>query len=119
MASDYVSLTALAPGLSKLSVEAPNMTFDIVKMADRPFKAIEQYDIDLLITSDLYISRDHPYEQWFCDDSTFYDRFPRSGMHAKADVRVSLLIESLGPKPGDTGIMSGESRRTHAVGFLR
>ncbi len=68
MASDYVSLTALAEGLSKLSVEAPNLTFDIIKMTDQPFRYIEQYDIDLLITSDLYISHKHPSQPWFCDD---------------------------------------------------
>lgn len=68
MASDYVSLTALAPGLRQLSTEAPGLTFDIVRMADQPFRAIEQYDIDLLVTYDLYVSRHHPSEQWFADD---------------------------------------------------
>ncbi|MEO1190942.1 MAG: LysR family transcriptional regulator [Pseudomonadota bacterium] len=68
MASDYVSLTALAPGLAQLSREAPGLTFEITRMIDRPFVAIEQYDVDLLVAPDVFISQKHPSRIYFDDD---------------------------------------------------
>ena len=68
MASDYVSLTTLAPGLARLSHEAPGLTFEITRMTDRPSLAIEQYDVDLLIAPDVFNSQKHPSSVYFDDD---------------------------------------------------
>ena len=68
MASDYVALTKIAPGLNALAREAPGLTFEINRMTDRPFSSIEQYDVDLLIAPDVFISQKHPSSVYFDDD---------------------------------------------------
>lgn len=68
MASDYVALTKIAPGLDALAREAPSLTFEINRMTDRPSLSIEQYDVDLLIAPDVFISQKHPSSFYFDDD---------------------------------------------------
>ncbi len=68
MASDYVALTKLASGLDALGREAPGLTFEINRITDTPFSAIEQYDVDLLIAPDVFISQKHPSSMYFDDD---------------------------------------------------
>lgn len=68
MASDYVSLVTLGPGLAELSRSAPGLVFDIVRMTDTPHSAIEAYSVDLLIAPDVFTSNRHPYQEFFRDD---------------------------------------------------
>lgn len=68
MASDYVASAVLAEGLARISENAPGLDFEIVPVTDYPASAIESYEIDLLITLDLYISKDHPSVKYFEDD---------------------------------------------------
>lgn len=68
MASDYVSLVMLGPCLAKLSAHAPGLVFDIVRITDTPYAAIESYSVDLLIAPDVFISNRHPSQEFFHDD---------------------------------------------------
>ena len=68
MASDYVALTVLGPGLAKIASEAPGLHFEIVPVTDAVALAIENYSIDLLIAPDVYVSSRHPSAFFFYDD---------------------------------------------------
>lgn len=74
MASDYVALTKLAPGLDVLAREAPGLTFEINRMTDRPSLSIEHYDVDLLVAPDVFISQKHPSSVYFDDDYVILTR---------------------------------------------
>ena len=74
MASDYVALTKIAPGLDELAAEAPGLTFEINRMTDRPSLSIEQYDVDLLVAPDVFISQKHPSSVYFDDDYVILTR---------------------------------------------
>ncbi|RZN31442.1 LysR family transcriptional regulator [Bradyrhizobium sp. Leo121] len=68
MASDYVSIVSLAPGLARLADAAPGLSFEIVRISDTPHEAIESYSVDLLIAPDVFISARHPSAEFFRDD---------------------------------------------------
>jgi LysR family transcriptional regulator, nod-box dependent transcriptional activator len=68
MASDYVALAMLGRCLAEISAEASGISFDIVPVSINPSKAIEDYSVDLLITLDIYISKQHPSALFFADD---------------------------------------------------
>jgi LysR family nod box-dependent transcriptional activator len=68
MVSDYVALAMLARCLAEISTEAPGISFDIVPVSNNPSKVIEDYSVDLLITLDIYVSKQHPSTLFFEDD---------------------------------------------------
>lgn len=68
MASDYSTEVLLAGVLLDLEKDAPHMRFEIQPMHDNPIEAIEHGYIDLLLTIDYAISRDHPSQVLFEDD---------------------------------------------------
>lgn len=68
MASDYVSLVSLGPGLAEIARVAPKLSFKIIRVTDTPGAAIDNYSIDLLIAPDVFISKRHPSAEFFRDD---------------------------------------------------
>lgn len=66
--SDY-SLEVMAAGaLTHISSLAPNLTFEISPIAERPINQLENREIDLLITIDQAVSEQHPKTTLFTDD---------------------------------------------------
>ena len=120
MASDYVSLTALAPALAHLSHEAPGLTFEIVRMIDSPSLAIERYDVDLLVTPDVFASPAHPTIPYFDDD--YVVLACREGIWGQASIeledyftapQVTVQFEMRGKAPHDDRYLaeSGQQKR--------
>lgn len=68
VASDYVSLTALGQSLKIISKEAPGLRFEISRIHDTPSLLLEKYDIDFLITLDIFAAPSHPYFTYFEDE---------------------------------------------------
>jgi LysR family transcriptional regulator, nod-box dependent transcriptional activator len=67
-ASDYVTdvvLTRLVPGLA---AEAPGVVLEIVPPLSEPGASLEAGEVDILITPQAYISKDHPAELLFEED---------------------------------------------------
>jgi len=67
MASDYASEVLLASALNEVLRAAPNMRFDVMQMNDAA-EALERGTIDLLLTIDHAIVREHPSQMLFEDD---------------------------------------------------
>ncbi len=66
--SDY-SLQVMAAGaLTHIGAMAPNLTFEISPIAERPINQLENREIDLLITIDQAVSEQHPKATLFTDD---------------------------------------------------
>jgi LysR family transcriptional regulator, nod-box dependent transcriptional activator len=68
MASDYSTEVLLSTALRDISVDAPNMRFEIAPMSDAIVDTLERGAIDLLVTIDYAISPDHPSQILFEDD---------------------------------------------------
>lgn len=68
IASDYVSLTALGQSLKIIHHEAPGLRFEVSRMHDTPSLLLEKYDIDFLITLDIFAAPSHPYFTYFEDE---------------------------------------------------
>jgi len=66
--SDYSLTTVMAGALQKISELAPNLTFEISPIGDRPISQLESREIDLLITIDQAVSDAHPKAPLFSDD---------------------------------------------------
>ncbi len=66
--SDYSLQVMLAGALQRISAQAPNLTFEISPISDRPIAQLESREIDLLITIDQAVSEQHPKETLFTDD---------------------------------------------------
>jgi LysR family transcriptional regulator, nod-box dependent transcriptional activator len=112
MASDYVALAMLGRCLAEISAEAPGITFDIVPVSNNLPKVIEDYSVDLLITLDLYISRQHPSALFFEDD---YVALACAGNEALAE---RLTMEEFLSSPQVSVRLQRESGQTHDEWFL-
>ena len=112
MASDYVALAMLGRCLAEISAEAPGVTFDIVPVSNNLPKVIEDYSVDLLITLDLYISRQHPSALFFEDD---YVALACAGNEALAE---RLTMEEFLSSPQVSVRLQRESGQTHDEWFL-
>jgi LysR family transcriptional regulator, nod-box dependent transcriptional activator len=112
MASDYVALAMLGRCLAEISAEAPGITFDIVPVSNNLPKVIEDYSVDLLITLDLYISKQHPSALFFEDD---YVALACASNEALAD---SLTMEEYLSSPQVSVRLQRESGQTHDEWFL-
>lgn len=66
--SDYSLDVMLAGALQAISAQAPNLTFEISPIGDRPIAQLESREIDLLITIDQAVSEQHPKTVLFRDD---------------------------------------------------
>lgn len=66
--SDYSLQVMLAGALQRISTQAPNLTFEISPISDRPIAQLESREIDLLVTIDQAVSEQHPKETLFTDD---------------------------------------------------
>jgi LysR family nod box-dependent transcriptional activator len=66
--SDYSLQVMLAGALRQISEQAPNLTFEIASIGDRPIAQLESREIDLLVTIDQAVSEQHPKETLFTDD---------------------------------------------------
>jgi LysR family nod box-dependent transcriptional activator len=60
--SDYLAAALLVPLVAQLGVQAPGIRLEITLPDDSSRQQLEQGDIDLLLTPEDYISRDHPAE---------------------------------------------------------
>ena len=112
MASDYVALTMLGRCFAAVSAEAPGITFDVVPVEDGPWKAIEDYSVDMLITLDLYVSDQHPSELFFEDD---YVALACAGNAAVVD---RLTLEEYLSLPHVSVRFQTEGALTHDERFL-
>ncbi|MFT4077601.1 MAG: LysR family transcriptional regulator [Asticcacaulis sp.] len=66
--SDYSLDVMVAPALAQIALLAPNLTFEISPIGDRPIGQLESREIDLLITIDQAVSDQHPKATLFTDD---------------------------------------------------
>jgi DNA-binding transcriptional LysR family regulator len=112
MASDYVALAMLGRCLAEISTEAPGISFDIVPVTNNLPKVIEDYSVDLLITLDLYISKQHPSALFFEDD---YVALACASNEALVD---RLTIEEFLSSPQVSVRLQRESGLTHDEWFL-
>jgi LysR family transcriptional regulator, nod-box dependent transcriptional activator len=112
MASDYVALAMLGRCLAEISTEAPGISFDIVPVSNNLPKVIEDYSVDLLITLDIYISKQHPSALFFEDD---YVTLACASNEALAD---RLTMEEFLSSPQVSVRLQRESGLTHDEWFL-
>ena len=112
MASDYVALAMLGRCLAEISTEAPGISFDIVPVTNNLPKVIEDYSVDLLITLDLYISKQHPSALFFEDD---YVALACTSNEALVE---RLTMEEFLSSPQVSVRLQRESGQTHDEWFL-
>jgi DNA-binding transcriptional LysR family regulator len=87
IASDYVTIAALADALRPIKAKAPDLRFNIVPPADAPRERLERGEVEFLIMPDLYLSSDHPSLPLFSDD---YRAIVWNGNNAIGEEPLSL-----------------------------
>jgi len=60
MASDYTIETLIGPTLTEISREAPSLRFVILPIQDEVNEALDRGVVDLILSVDIVLSRDHP-----------------------------------------------------------
>ncbi|WP_138422615.1 LysR family transcriptional regulator [Maritimibacter alexandrii] len=68
ISSDFITISVLREAVREIGKSAPGLTIDIQQPANKPHEKIERGEVDLLLMPELYISPDHPSEQFFTDD---------------------------------------------------
>lgn len=68
VASDFVITTLLQYQFRTIYKQAPSVRFDILHLDDDPAERLDQGDVDVLVTIDQFIARDHPIMPLFEDD---------------------------------------------------
>lgn len=68
VASDYMSISALAKALQTLKSMAPDLSYTLISPAEDPRGMLERGDVDFLAMPDIYLSPDHPSSHLFSDD---------------------------------------------------
>lgn len=68
MVSDFVVVSALAKGLAAVNRMAPGLAFELSPLGAEPHRHLERCDVDILIAPETFISRLHPYAEYFKDD---------------------------------------------------
>lgn len=68
MASDYVGDVLLSQAILRFAERAPNMTFSILPITDRPIRLLEQGAVDVVLTLDFALVPDYPSRPLFRDD---------------------------------------------------
>jgi DNA-binding transcriptional LysR family regulator len=58
--SDFLTSVLIGPLLTRLSVIAPGVQFDITPVSDDVTQRLDRGEIDLLLTPDAYVSSEHP-----------------------------------------------------------
>ncbi len=66
--SDYSLEVLVAKALQRIALQAPNLTFEIAPIGDRPIAQLESREIDLLVTIDQAVSEQHPKASLFTDN---------------------------------------------------
>jgi len=66
--SDYGLNVMMGGALSHIAAQAPNLTFDLNAIGDRPVQRLENREVDLFITVDTSVSPDHPFVPLFSED---------------------------------------------------
>jgi LysR family transcriptional regulator, nod-box dependent transcriptional activator len=64
-ASDYIVVTVLAPLVANLAVSAPGVKIDIAAPDERVIVSLTAGKLDVIITPEHFVSRDHPTELLF------------------------------------------------------
>lgn len=66
-ASDYITTVLIAPMLEHLQIEAPSVEIEVRLPDASSSKAMEEGDLDLLLTPEQFLAPDHPSERLFVE----------------------------------------------------
>ena len=68
MATDYSTEVVLSPALQEIEKAAPGLNFVIRPVSEDPTKVLEHGEVDLVVSIDIALAKDHPYEMLFQDN---------------------------------------------------
>lgn len=68
MATDYSTEVVLSPALQEISKTAPNLKFIIRPVSEDPTRVLEHGEVDLVVSIDVALAKEHPYEMLFQDN---------------------------------------------------
>ncbi|MEC7764071.1 MAG: LysR family transcriptional regulator [Pseudomonadota bacterium] len=68
LSSDFITISVLRDAVREMGRTAPGLTFDIQLPVKKPHEKIARGEVDLILMPQLYISPDHPSEEFFTDD---------------------------------------------------
>ena len=87
-ASDYITTVILIPLIEQLKVRAPTIEFEIRLLDGATRKAMDDGELDLMLTPEQYLAQDHPY------DFLFNERHVVVGCAHNPVFRQPLTIEA-------------------------
>jgi len=88
VASDYITTVLIAPLLKELQTEAPGIEFDVLLPDSASRKALEDGELDLMLTPEQFLAGDHP------RDLLFSERYVVVGWAQNPVFQQPLTIEA-------------------------
>lgn len=109
LASNFMTAVVLGRALPKACQVAPNVTFVIHALEDNAHARLERAEVDLLITTEQYVSRDHPYLVLFEEDHLLLGWRENPAFRSEIDIAAYSALRHVAVSHGKGRLPSFET----------